>query len=160
MSAVSKLLVLSDDTPECSVAALFAAHRARACGGALVMLRCARSPGLAGWIGLDDAMRSDARDLAMIKVRRAADAVEQKVGLVAEVVVSDDDPPDALKKQIDEDPQISLLVLASGDGRRGPGPLVSRIGRGGSLSERAIPVLIVPGRLNDRQIEALASRSF
>jgi len=51
-----------------------------------------------------------------------------------------------------EDADISILVLASGVGKEGPGPLVSMFGS----AVQSIPVTIVPGNFTDAQIDALA----
>jgi hypothetical protein len=58
-------------------------------------------------------------------------------------------------KLIDDDQDISFLVLAAGTGKEGPGPLVSTIA-GKSASTFPIPVVIVPGGLSDEEIDALA----
>jgi len=51
-----------------------------------------------------------------------------------------------------QDKDISILVLASGTGKEGPGPLVSMFG----ATVQSIPVTIVPGNFTDEQIDALA----
>jgi hypothetical protein len=55
-------------------------------------------------------------------------------------------------KLLKEDPDISILVLASSMAKAGPGPLVSLFGSG----VQSIPVTIVPGNFTDAQIDALA----
>ena len=44
------------------------------------------------------------------------------------------------------------MVLASGTGKEGPGPLVSMF----ATAVQAIPVTIVPGNFTQEQIDALA----
>ena len=56
---------------------------------------------------------------------------------------------------IEEDPDISLLVLAASSGPEGPGPLVTLMA-GKAAGTFPIPVVIVPGALTDEDIEALA----
>jgi hypothetical protein len=48
-----------------------------------------------------------------------------------------------------------VLVLASGTGREGPGPLVSLVAQQAQLAY-PIPVTIVPGGLSDDAIDLLA----
>ena len=55
---------------------------------------------------------------------------------------------------ISEDRDIGVLVLGSGTGKEGPGPLVSLVAGGGEKSF-AIPVTIVPGNLTQADLEAL-----
>ncbi|KAF0129598.1 MAG: hypothetical protein FD152_2185 [Xanthobacteraceae bacterium] len=49
---------------------------------------------------------------------------------------------------------MSILILAAGAGKEGPGPLVSSLAR--TAGSYPIPVAIVPGQLSDEEIEALA----
>ena len=56
---------------------------------------------------------------------------------------------------IDEDEDISFLVLAAGASKDGPGPLVTTLA-GRAASTFPIPIVIVPGGLSDEEIDALA----
>jgi nucleotide-binding universal stress UspA family protein len=63
-------------------------------------------------------------------------------------------PATELLRLLDEEPGISVLVLAADPGPKGPGPLVT------ALSERLIgklrvPVTIVPGSLSFAAIDAI-----
>ena len=73
----------------------------------------------------------------------------------AEVVLLEGKKREALLGLIRDDKAISILVLASGQGRDGPGPLVAAVAAGGA-NAFPIPVTIVPGTLNDAEIDALA----
>ena len=57
-------------------------------------------------------------------------------------------------KLIDEDADIGILVLAAGIGKEGPGPLVTGLAK--TAGAFPIPVAIVPGHLNDADLEAMA----
>ncbi|MBL8590063.1 MAG: universal stress protein, partial [Methylobacteriaceae bacterium] len=56
---------------------------------------------------------------------------------------------------IEEDEDISYLVLAAGVGSDGPGPLVSTIA-GAAAASFPIPVVIVPGGLEEADIDAMS----
>jgi len=56
--------------------------------------------------------------------------------------------------QIDEDPQMRVLVLGAATGPEGPGPLVSALA-GRMPGNMTIPVTVVPGNLTDEQIDEL-----
>jgi hypothetical protein len=61
---------------------------------------------------------------------------------------------DELLSLIEEEPEISLLVLGTAVGGEGPGPLVSELIKdSGGLR---IPVTLVPGSLSNEQIDALS----
>jgi hypothetical protein len=56
---------------------------------------------------------------------------------------------------INEEPTISILVLAAGTGAEGPGPLISYL-TGKQAARLRIPITIVPGGLTLDQVEALS----
>jgi hypothetical protein len=150
-----KFLAVSDETDECRVALIYAGRRAAAVRAGLVVLRCARVPGVGGWIGLDQDINQDALDAARLKAAEHAKMVEERTGIVPEIVVSDEDPLDAIRKVVEQDPTIRQLVLAAGSGRWGPGQLVSRLGKGRPLAERPLAVTVVPGDLTDAQVDEM-----
>ena len=57
-------------------------------------------------------------------------------------------------KLIDEEPTISILVLAAGTEAAGPGPIISHIMKQGVRRLR-VPITIVPGSLVEAEIDAV-----
>ena len=149
-----KFLAVSDETEECISALLFAGMRAKAVGAGLVVLRCARVPGLGGWVGLDKDISQDAIDSARLKAVQHADIVEKRVGVKAELVISEDEPVDAIRVLVKKDLAIKSLILAAAPGWR-PGPLVSRLAKGKPVSNRPIAVTVIPGNLTDEQLQEI-----
>jgi hypothetical protein len=98
-----KFLAVSDESEESLSALIFAAMRAKAVGAGLVFLRCARVPGVGGWIGLDKDISQDAIDTARLKAIEHAKLVEARVGIAAEIIVEDDEPVDAIRKLVARD---------------------------------------------------------
>ena len=76
-------------------------------------------------------------------------------GLMPELVIEHGDTSECVMNFIKSDANISILVLASAEGKEGPGPLVSLLA-GPQASTYPIPVTIVPGRLSDDEIDELA----
>ena len=156
MSQVTrKFLVLSDDTEEAMSAAVFAAMRAAIVGAGLVVLRIARPSGFAHWRGLDEEMRAEARDAALFEARAFADQIHQRVGVVSEIVVGDGDPIAAIHDIVSKDENIKVLYLGAGTGKRGPGPLVARLGKGKPLAGRPIAITVVPGGLTEAEMNEM-----
>ena len=143
-----KYLAVSDETDECVSALLLAGMKAKALGAGVVILRCARVPGLGGWVGLDKDISQDAIDSARLKAMKHVDIVKEKVGIAPELVVSDEEPVDAIRRLIDRDRAIKQLILAAASGWR-PGPLVSRLAKGKPVSTRPIAVTVIPGGLSE-----------
>ena len=53
-----------------------------------------------------------------------------------------------------DDDDIGILVLAADSSKEGPGPLVSSLAK--TAGTFPIPVAIVPGHLNDEELEAMS----
>ncbi|QEL24540.1 universal stress protein [Bosea sp. F3-2] len=150
-----KFLAVVDDTEECAKALRFASRRCARLGAAIVLLAVAPPPEHETWLGVGDVMRAEAEAEAEKRLDAAAAAVRTLAGLEPERIVRIGDKAGELVKLIEEDEDISLLVLAAGTGREGPGPLVSALA-GKSSASFPIPVAIVPGHLEDEEIDALA----
>jgi hypothetical protein len=59
---------------------------------------------------------------------------------------------DELLALLDEDPRISILVLASAIGAKGPGPLITALT--GRLAGRlTVPMTIVPGGMSEQELD-------
>ena len=55
--------------------------------------------------------------------------------------------------QINDDPEVGVLVLGAGTEKKGPGPLVTQLSR--SSGTLPVPVTIVPGDLSKEKLEAI-----
>ena len=150
-----KFLAVVDDSPECSKAVRFAARRCARLGASIVLLGVVTPPADETWLGVGDMVQADAEAEAQELIDAAAAAVRSLAGLEPEKVVRTGIKADEMVKLIEADEDISLLVLAAGTGRDGPGPLVSALAGKGAGSF-PIPVAIVPGHLADEEIDALA----
>ena len=150
--APRKFLVVIDKTPECAVALRFATRRAQHTGGRVTLMCAAQPPDFQQWRGVEEIMRDEARADAEELVYAAAKTVNDLSGILPELVLPYGEVTDCLLQLLKEDPDISILVLASGAGKGGPGPLVSMFGS----AVQSIPVTIVPGNFTDAQVDALA----
>ena len=150
-----KFLVIIDETPECDRAVHFAARRVARTGANLIMLGVVSPPDNFEWLGVGDAMRAEAEEEAHKRLEEAASVARSAAGVDPEQVVREGNKADAIMRLIEEDEDISFLVLAAGTGKEGPGPLVSTLA-GKMAGTFLIPVVIVPGSLSDDEIEALA----
>jgi len=148
-----KFLVVIDKTPECRVAVRFATRRAQHTGGRVTLL-CAAQPGeFQQWRGVEEIMREEARQEAEGLVYAAAKVVNELSGIRPEFVIVEGHATECLLELIRSDRDISILVLAAGTAKEGPGPLVSMFAGPG---QHPIPVTIVPGGLTDDEIDTLA----
>ena len=150
----AKFLVVVDDTPECDRALYFASRRAARVGINVIMLRVIDTHDRnQQWLGVADIMRAEAHEEAQQMLARAAARANGIAGVTPEQVIREGDTAEEILKLIDEDEDISVLVLAAGVGDTGPGPLVSSFSQ--MAGDYPIPVAIVPGHLTDEELDAL-----
>lgn len=149
-----KWLVVIDDTPECDRAVYFAARRAARVGAGLLMLRVIETHDRnQQWLGVADIMRAEAHEEANAALNKYSTRANGVAGVTAERSIREGHTADEILKQIEEDEDIAILVLAAGTSKEGPGPLVASFAS--SAGDYPIPVAIVPGHLTDDEIDAL-----
>jgi nucleotide-binding universal stress UspA family protein len=148
-----KFLVVVDESPECDRAVSFAAHRVKRTGGTLVLASVIDTADFDQFIGVADTMRAEARNEAErnldARIARIAD-----IGPIrTETVIREGTAAEAIERVIAEDPGIGILVLAAGQGDKGPGPLVQHFV---SHNKLHILVTVVPGAMTDEEVVAVA----
>ena len=149
-----KFLVVLDDSQECLNAMRFAALRAAHTGGGVEVLSVIPPDEFNHWIGVGDIMREEARERIEVHFEVFAKWMRDKQGVDPELVIREGVVADEIIAQIAEDSEIGVLVLgASSDRKKGPGPLVTALTRAsGSLP---VPITIVPGDLSKERLEAI-----
>ena len=150
-----KYLIVIDDSPECDRAIYFGAKRCARISAGLVMLAVTEVEGFDQWLGVGHVMKQEAEEAANKVLESAAARCRAISGIEAERVVLNGPRADVIKSLINEDRDIIFLVLAAGVGTDGPGPLVTMLA-GKASGTFPVPVVIVPGDLDDEQIDALA----
>lgn len=147
-------LVVVDETEEMRVALRYAALRASHTGGRVALLCVIEPPGVQQFAAIEQRMLEERREAAEELITKLTAEVKDTCGTVPVVYIREGRRRDEFFALIDEEPSISVVVLASGAGQEGPGPLITAlIGRTGQLR---VPITIVPGSLSNEQIAALA----
>jgi nucleotide-binding universal stress UspA family protein len=149
---VRKFLVVVDTTSECNVALRYAARRAQHTGGRVTLLAAAAPPDFQQWRGVEEIMEDEAHAEAEARLHAAAGTVNALAGLLPELIILQGRVTDCVSQLLKEDKDISILVLAAGAGKEGPGPLVTMFAAG----VQAVPVTIVPGNLTEAAIDSIA----
>jgi nucleotide-binding universal stress UspA family protein len=148
-------LVVVDDTPEMSLALRYAARRALHVNGRVVLLHVIEPTDRQHWMALESLMRAERREEAETFVQAIAEQVRSLTGVAPIVHIREGQPRDALFKLLEEDRTISILILATGLGETGPGPLVAALS-GKDIARLRVPVTFVPGTLSDADIDRLS----
>jgi nucleotide-binding universal stress UspA family protein len=148
-------LVVVDDSDELNLALRYAARRAQHTGGRVAMLYVIEPSDLQQWMAVETLMREERREEAETLLQKLATDVAELSGSMPVIFIREGRRRDELLALIDEEPSISILVLAASPGNEGPGPLITAL-TGKSLTRLRVPVTIVPGGLTEQQIDALA----
>ena len=147
-------LVVVDDSDEMRVALRFAGMRALKTGGRVALLRVIEPGDFQHWVAVEEKMREEQREEAERLLERLGAEVTDFTQQVPILYVREGIVSEEIVNLIQEEPDISILVLGAGTSKKGPGPLVSSLA--GKLSgEFPIPITVVPGTLSDDQIDKL-----
>ena len=149
-----KFLAVIDDTPECQRAVHYAGMRAKNSNGAVVLLYVIANGDFQQWLGVEEIMRAEAREEAEAVLAKAAQALREAIGIEPETVIREGVASEQINGLIEEDRDISILVLAAGSAKEGPGPLVSSLA--GRAQAFPIPVTVIPDQLTDEELDAMS----
>ncbi|MDX1711643.1 MAG: universal stress protein [Rhodovibrionaceae bacterium] len=147
-------LVVVDNTEEMQVALRFASRRARNTGGRVALLYVIEPNDFQHFMAVGDLMREEARSEAEQVLQRMAATVSELSGSVPILYVREGTRRDQLMELIEEEPQISILVLGAQTGQGGPGPLVSAL-TGKFMGRLRVPITVVPGNLSEDDIDSI-----
>lgn len=146
-----KFLVVVDETPECAQAMRFAARRAQNTKGRVILLYVITPEDFQHWMGVADVMRAEAREAGEKRLTDLAEELRELTGMTPEFAIREGKPVEEVLNQIEEDPDIGVLVLGAGE-EDGPGPIVTQLVQK-MAGRMPIPVTIVPGALSMERID-------
>ncbi len=149
------LLCVVDESEELKVALEYAALRARRAGSRVALLYVIEQPAdFHHFASIGDLMREEAREEAEQRLQRAAAQVQRWSGTMPILYIREGTRSEEVIKLIDEEPDISVLVLGAAVGTSGPGPLTTSL-TGKSVGKMRVPIMIVPGNLSEEDLESL-----
>ncbi len=148
-----KFLVLLDDSRECLNAMRFAAMRASNSGGAVVVLSVIPAAEIQHGFGVADVMRAEAQERIEAHFEVFAKWMRSRPKVEPELVIREGDPADELLAQINEDPEIGIVVLGLNSDKSGHNPVLTRLLR--DAAALTVPITIVPGDLSKERLEAI-----
>jgi len=148
-------LVVVDETPEHRIAVRYAARRTAHTGGRLALLYVIEPAELQHFLAIEELAAAERREAAEQLLQELCEEIAPIAGTMPVVYIREGRRRDELLALINEEPMISILVLAAGTGAEGPGPLVSSL-TGKTAARLRIPIAIVPGGLSIEQVDALS----
>jgi nucleotide-binding universal stress UspA family protein len=150
-----KCLVIVDETAEWDRAVYYASRWAVRVGGGVVMLRVIETEDQnQQWLGVADIMRAEAEEAANAALDRAAGRANGIAAITPERVIREGNTTEQILDVIEQDVDITMLVLAANEGPEGPGPIITAVAK--LVGSFPVPVTIVPGSLTDAEIDALS----
>ncbi|HAG25874.1 MAG: universal stress protein [Paracoccaceae bacterium] len=148
-----KFLVVLDDSRECLNAMRYAAMRASRTGAGVTILSIIPPDEFQHWQGVAELMRAEARERIEAHFEVFAKWMRDRKGIDPELVIREGDPAVEILAQVQEDPEIGVLVLGAGNEKSGPGPLVTQMSR--NSASLPIPITIVPGEMSKERLEKI-----
>jgi hypothetical protein len=124
----------------------------RKSGGRVALLRVIEPAGQVEWAGVGAMLAEERRQDAETLLSGLAAEVTDLTGGLPILLIREGTPRDELLALLEEDPRISILVLAAAAGGSGPGPLISALA-GRYAAKLAVPMTIVPGNLSDSELD-------
>ncbi|AXO14730.1 universal stress protein [Thalassospira indica] len=149
-------LVVVDDSDEMTKALRYACRRAQHTGGRVALLSVIEPAEFQHWMAVGDLMKEEARDAAESRVNELAAYVHEQTGSMPLLFIREGRLKDELLNLLDEEEQISILVLAAGTTSEGPGPLITALTKSDTVGQLRLPLTIVPAALSEADIDALS----
>lgn len=152
-----KFLVVVDETPEVEAALYYAASRMQRSSGSLVLLYVIVPQEFQHWINVRQQQIDEetAKAKALFRLMRRKLNLAGYENVACEEIIREGERAGEIRKLIDEDEDIAVLVLGASSEAASPGPLVSSLAVSGAMGKFPIPITIVPGTLALEDVRSL-----
>ena len=147
-------LVVIDDSEELHQALYYACRRATRLDGKIALMYSIPPAEFQHWAGVGELMRDEARTEAEGLLNTNAEYVQELTGNLPAVYLREGDPKAELINLINEEQEISMLILGANTNAENTGPLINYLTNKGA-AECRVPITIVPGNLSDEAIDLL-----
>ena len=147
------ILVIADDSPEMEIALEYACARSKKTTRKIIIATFIEPLDVLTTQGVTEIMKNEARDEAEKLLQKAANYVKDKTGEIPSLALREGETIAELKKLIEEDQNINVLVLAANfdpknkDSNSIINSLVSQ-----EITNMRVPVMIVPGNFSKDHI--------
>lgn len=139
-------LVVADESEEFQIALRYATRMANANKCRLGIVYVMESQGFTHWGNIEKRIHDEQRQQAERVLNEACFEISERGGEIPALYLEEGGRIEALSNAIENDPGVSMLILAGGTQGSGPGPLVSYF-TGKGLSKLRVPVIVVPDHL-------------
>ena len=156
MSEDRYILVIADNSSEMNIALEYACARSKKTGRKIIIATFVEPIDVLTTQGVSEIMKNEARDEAEKRLKDAASFVNNKTGEIPILSVREGETISELKKLIDEEKNINVLVLASksDDKSNDPGPIITSLITN-EITNLRVPIMIVPGNFSEEHISQI-----
>ena len=150
------ILVIADNSLEMHVALEYACARSKKTGRKIIIATFIEPLDVLTTQGVTEIMKNEAREEAEKILNSAASVVKESTGIIPVLHTREGEKITELKKLIEEEKNINVLVLAANtnEKEKNPGPIINSL-VSKEISTLRIPVMIVPGNLSKEHISQI-----
>ena len=140
MSNDRYILVVADNSNEMQIALEYACARSKKTGRKIIIATFVEPIDVLTTQGVSEIMINEAREEAESRLKDAASFVKNKTGELPALSLREGETISELKKLIDEEKNINVLVLAS---------------KSDEITNLRVPIMIVPGNFSEEHISQI-----
>ena len=147
------ILVIADNSPEMEIALEYACARSKKTGRKIIIATFIEPPDVLTTQGVTEIMKNEAREESEKLLKKASNLVKNKTGEMPALAIREGETIIELKKLIEEEKNINVLVLAAKSDpkdRESNSIINSLVGQ--EITNMRIPVMIVPGNFSKDHI--------
>ena len=147
------ILVIADNSEEMTIALEYACARSKKTGRKIIIATFIEPLDVLTTKGVTEIMKEEARDEAEAILKKAASFVKDRTGDLPALSIREGETISELKKLIDEEKTINVLVLASStdSNSKNPGPIITSLVTN-EITNLRVPIMIVPGNFSIEHI--------
>ncbi len=147
------ILVIADNSEEMTIALEYACARSKKTGRKIIIATFIEPLDVLTTKGVTEIMKEEARDEAEAVLKKAAAFVKNKTGDLPALSIREGETISELKKLIDEEKTINVLVLAASTdpNNKNPGPIITSLVTN-EITNLRVPIMIVPGNFSVEHI--------
>tara|TARA_B100001540_G_C15414323_1_gene464747 strand:- start:14 stop:487 length:474 start_codon:yes stop_codon:yes gene_type:complete len=151
------ILVIADGSNEMNVALKYACARSKKTSRKIMIVSFIQPLDVLTTQGVTEIMQNEAREEAENKINFASDFVKKSTGELPVINIREGEIIQELKKLINEEKNISVLVLGANvdEKDKNPGPIINSL-VSKELSNLRIPIMIVPGNFSNEHINLIS----
>ncbi|MBI04620.1 MAG: universal stress protein [Pelagibacteraceae bacterium] len=150
------ILVIADNSEEMQIALEYACARSKKTGRKIIVATFIEPVDVLTTQGVTEIMKNEAREEAEDILDKAAQYVKNKTGELPALSIREGNTITELKKLIEEEKNINVLVLASKSDPKdkNPGPIITSIITN-EITNLRVPIMIVPGNFSSEHISLI-----